>query len=294
MTYFKKTYELINKGPKAMSWNHYEERITKEWSDLLEDVSKSKNEKIYQDFFEENPCLIPGAFGLIGRSGHAPYPGAVISQPQLSGLFKRIPDFMWIANDSGTIYPVFIEIEAPSKRWFLDNGKQSDDFTQAHNQLAEWRQWFSRPNNVNLFLEYFQIPTSLTKGRAIRPLFLLIYGRRSEFEQKPYLNEKRKYLAREDEFFMTYDSLAPDYNARNLLCVKIKDGNFIGISVPPTFTLGPTYADWHSKIVGKEDAVKRNRSITPARKEFLLKRIPYWDAWGKSVEKGIINTRDEE
>jgi hypothetical protein len=290
---FRRTYEILD-SPEPISWDEYNKMINEKWSALIEDVNKSKDEKIFQNFLEENPCMIPGAFGLIGRSGHYPFPGAVISQPQLQGLFKRVPDFMWIANDSETIYPVLIEIEAPGKRWFLNNGKQSDDFTKAHDQLAEWRQWFSKPSHRELFFEFFQIPTSFSLGRTIRPLFLLVYGRRSEFFQKPQLNEKRRYLAREDEFFMTFDRLSPDYHAKNFLCVKVRNSRFEAVSVPPTFTLGPNSADYHSFICGKEKAVDRNKLISNERKKFLISRIPYWDEWGMSGDKGIINTGDKE
>lgn len=290
---FRKTYEIIT-SPDPISWDDYTNKLMNEWELLLNNEEKQKSEKAYQRFLEDNFCLLPGAFGLIGRSGHYPYPGAVVAQPQLNGLFKRIPDFMWIANDSGTLYPVFIEIEAPYKQWFLDNGKQTDEFTQAHNQLAEWKQWFAKPTHVSLFLEYFQIPSDFLWGKSIRPLFLLIYGRRSEFDRKPFLSEKRRYMAREDEFLMTYDSLSPDYGVRNLMCVRIKDNSYKAISVSPTYTLGPSLAGWHALISGRKEAIEHNLYISKERKDFLISRIPYWENWAKKGEKGVINTGDKE
>jgi hypothetical protein len=74
----------------------------------------------------------------------------------LQGLGTKVPDFMWIAADSGTIYPILIEIESPRKRWFTNQGKPNFEFTQAHTQLATWKSWFDSPTNRQLFLEYYQ------------------------------------------------------------------------------------------------------------------------------------------
>lgn len=54
-------------------------------------------------------------------------------------MTTRIPDFLWIATDSCNIYPIFVEIERPSKNWFTVSGQPTADFTQAQTQLAEWK-----------------------------------------------------------------------------------------------------------------------------------------------------------
>ena len=69
----------------------------------------------------------------------------MIAKPKLPGLSDREPDFMWMATDSGSLYPVLIEIETPHKPWFYgDRAEIHSDFTHAHGQLAEWRAWFGR------------------------------------------------------------------------------------------------------------------------------------------------------
>ena len=57
---------------------------------------------------------------------------AVISKPKLPGLSDREPDFMWVACDSGSVYPILIELETPHKQWFYGERVEiHSDFTHA-------------------------------------------------------------------------------------------------------------------------------------------------------------------
>lgn len=111
---FNKSYRIIKNCPKALEWDEYESIIIKEYRELLK--TNIDDESAFQSFFEKNPCMLPSAFGFFGESGHVPFNNALITQPILTGLTTKIPDFLWIASDSCTIYPVFIEIEKPSKK----------------------------------------------------------------------------------------------------------------------------------------------------------------------------------
>jgi hypothetical protein len=275
-----------------ISWEEYEKHIKKEFNDLL--INNPQEEKVFQNFFEKYPCMLPGAFGLLVESGHYPFNATVISQPELVGLSTKIPDFLWISCTSMTVYPVFIEIEAPHKEWFISSGQPSEKFIQAQNQLTEWNVWFSNPNHQMLFFDFYGVPSSFYKQRSIVPLYLLIYGRNSEFKKKPELNQKREHLQRDHEFYMTYDRLSPSYKASDLLCSYVKTAKYYAISVPATFQLGPNLAQYYSYINEKEQAVSNNNLISKERKEFLINRIPYWDLFGKSEQQGIINTGDFE
>src|SRR2546425_314571 len=114
-----------------MAWFDYESIVLSEWKK----VRRSKDEALMQSFLTCHPCMLPGAFGLLGPSGHPPFPGAIISQPLLPGLTQRRPDFMWLATDSQHVYPVMIEIETPIKRWFTRSGTHTHDLTQALDQI---------------------------------------------------------------------------------------------------------------------------------------------------------------
>ena len=263
-----------------MPWEEYKATLDQKWKALL-NSSNSQEEKNLQSFLEEHPCLIPGAFGLNFSSGHYPFPCAVITQPVLKGLGTKVPDFMWIAADSGTIYPILVEIEAATKRWFTKKGIPHSDFTQAHTQLASWKTWFDSPANREVFLKYYRIPSSLYETRNMRPLYVLIYGRRGEFENKPALNMMRINLQRSDETLMTWDRLAPEEKAKDMMCVKLLEDasgcHYQALTIPPTLMLGDLGADYRRVINDKEGAVKKNTLLSKERKEFLIKRMPYWD-----------------
>src|SRR5690242_12013935 len=100
---FATTYEMDPTPVPAMSWAVYAGRVREEWAALLKEPSAE--ERHYQAFLEQHPALVPGAFSTpgVGKSGHYPFPVALITQPPLRGLGNRVPDFMWIASDSGTI-----------------------------------------------------------------------------------------------------------------------------------------------------------------------------------------------
>lgn len=266
--------------PLPMSWEEYKATLDQRWKALLNSPN-SQEEKNLQSFLEEHPCLIPGAFGLNFSSGHFPFPCAVVTQPILKGLGTKVPDFMWIASDSGTIYPILVEIETATKRWFTKNGIPHSDFTQAHTQLASWKTWFDSPTNQQVFLEYYRIPSSLRDTRNLRPMYVLIYGRRGEFDNKPALNAMRTNLQRSDETLMTFDRLAPEEKARDMMCVRLVENSagcqYHALTIPATLMLGDLGADYRSVINDKEDAIKKNMLISKERKEFLIRRMPYWD-----------------
>jgi|GEM_PF-5999116 len=61
----KKAYELVNDAPKAIEWEVYEKKVKNEYEILLEE--NADDEKKFQEFFERNPSLLPGAFGTVLR-----------------------------------------------------------------------------------------------------------------------------------------------------------------------------------------------------------------------------------
>ncbi|MCU9592833.1 DUF4263 domain-containing protein [Caldibacillus thermolactis] len=291
MSIFLKSYNLVSDAPKPISWEDYERKVLEDYNILLE--KKRDDEKIFQDFFEKNPAMLPGAFGFFGESGHAPYNNALITQPVLQGLTTKIPDFLWFASDSLNIYPVFIEIEAPGKKWFNKDGTQTAKFTQAQNQIQEWKIWFSNPTHQSLFFEYYDIDKYLIEGKSIKPFYVLIYGLREEFEDNPYLNQKRAQLNKHDEIYMTFNRLKPNIKGRDIITCHVKNRNYYAKYVSPTFRLGPVFAEQLSRIKKKEYAIL-NTDLTDERKEFLISRLKYWEDFGKKERKGLINTGDWE
>ncbi|MHB8794825.1 MAG: Shedu immune nuclease family protein [Candidatus Nanopelagicales bacterium] len=227
-------------APEApLPWDVYETWLTAEWSALL---SSEPDEPAVQEFLTHNPSLLPGV-GVDGAGHHGPHLSAVFSQPQLQGIGKnRTPDFMWVTANSAEVVPVLIEIERPDKRYFnSSDGSVSAEFRHAHGQLAEWAQWWAEPANQLVFRQQFLDPIWNFSNRAIKPLYILIYGRRSELDadKTGNLNKFRAAQPRQNELIMTFDRLEPNPLIRNVASVhQHSDGRLSLLAVPSSFTTG--------------------------------------------------------
>lgn len=128
----------------------------------------------------------------------------------------------------------------------------------------------------------------------MHPQFVLIHGRRAEFENKPELNRLRDNLRRSDEYLITFDRLEPDRKAEDLICVKKTGERYRAISIPPTLRLGYWHPEIWADIEDKQEAVQANEWLTEERKKFLIERLPYWDELAKSGRLKSGNTGDVE
>jgi hypothetical protein len=272
-----------------MPWETYSAIIQQEWETLLARTDSVEND--FQEFLERHPCCLPPTQMIFGGGGHGAYPGAIVSQPKLNGFSKKIPDFLCITRDSAAVYAVLVEIEHPSKPWATGNGQSSAEFTQAINQIADWKSWFCDPVNVMSFQRDYRIPADWLRSRSFVQKYVLIYGRRSDPSLTEEFNKKRKLLEREDEFYMTYDRIRPYKDSSQDLCAKLDAIGYRALSVPPTLTLGPIMAHGVNQVRDKAAAVQLNRYLSDVRKKFLIERIPYWDAWDGS---GIRSSTDVE
>lgn len=293
----KNTYELEKDTPPASPWEDYAQEVYERWNKLLAS-SESDEERKLQIFLEQNPCLIPGIANTVfdDLGAHGPMLNAVITQPPLHGLGSYIPDFMWINRNSSVVSPVLVEIETPNKRWFRKDGVPTSDYSQALNQISEWKSWFNNSANIEVFRQFYGISDRTLDRCAFKPQYILVYGSRRELEEKSLFNKKRAEQQRSDECHMTFDRLRPNPLASESLCVSIfRPRQFVAVSWPPTLHLSPLFAEERSHIEEKEQAVALNGSISIKRKEFLLRRMAYWDNWASS-SKGLkmLNTGDRE
>jgi hypothetical protein len=286
------SYKIATSPVQPMAWDDYVATMESEWNALLS--NSSVGERHFQEFFERHPCYLPQINNFFdGRGGHGPYPSAVITQPVLPGYSRKIPDFLWITRDSATVYAVLIEIEDPKKSWATSAGQSSAEFTQATNQIADWKAWFNDPLNVAQFRELYRIPTDWVRNRAFEQRYVLIFGRRGDPSLTEAFNKKRKHLERENECHMTYDRLRPQRDLSWCLCAKLDGEGYRAVSIPPTLELGPMLADNWKLIRDKEAAVHANKYLCEKRKDFLATRWSYWDKWANNGG-GIRNTKDRE
>ena len=284
---FEKRYTIVPDSPRPMSVSKYRDYVEPLWSALLE---SDPSESDVQDFLERHPTMIPGAFSVIGGpSGHAPFPDAVISQPELYGYHCRRPDFMWVSKNSVALNPVLIEIEAPNKKMFRKDGSPTADFTQARNQISEWKIWFSKPENQVAFLRDYGLPFQRLK---LEPQYLLIYGRSSEYEGNEHLTRLRSEVTGPNEALMSFDRLKFDANADQFSCVRHTPSGYEVLHIPPTYWLGPSMFSYDEKLHGLAEAARRNPLISHERKRFMEERIPYWETG--DAKTGIYSNADQE
>ena len=249
----------------------YEQFLTDRWKALL-DSEQSRDESLLQAFLERHPSLLPGPHSVDGNSGHPAFPLAVIAKPKLPGLSDREPDFMWLATDSSSLYPVLIEVETPHKAWFYgDRAEIHSDLTHAHGQLAEWRAWFGRGHNRTAFLEYYDVPPELAR-RQLSPRFVLVHGRRVGFESSPRRREKRAELARSDERLMSFDRLASDKSSVLYSTVRKGQEGYRVTSVPPSLTIFNTGEDYQL-ISGWDDALDNCPDMAATRRDYLKEQL---------------------
>jgi hypothetical protein len=278
---------MARDAPAAWSWDEYAAWLEAQWSSLLR-TADQLDEKPFQQFLERHPCLIPGGEGTGESFGghHGGWNDMVISQPQLPGISKRIPDFMWLTRNSEDIIPVVVEIEAPGKPWFNKDGQRSAKLTHAQDQLAEWGRQLDNAANRQQLSELYDFPRRWTVSHNLVPRLLLIYGRSEELKQRPDLNQKRRHIKGQATEAMTFDRLRPIAGSRNAVSVRIENGSPVVLAVSPTFRLGPANAEAIAGVAGWAEAISRNQEISSARKEFLLGRLPYWADLGRQSRDG--------
>ena len=288
-------YKMAENPQPIISWEEYEKCLMETYNDLLK--NHSDKERVFQNFFEKHPSFIPGSYKLLGTSGHFPYRDCLISEPEVGTIFKRKPDFVWLAQDSLTFCPVLIEIERPNKKSFKTNGEISADFNQAIGQIDQWRAALRKPENLLFFYEFFEVPDYIRKKQFF-PQFGLIYGRREEYEGNVLLTQARVSKQRDDVSIMSFDRLHPHRDCSNLMCVRIKPSKntfrYHIISIPATFTYSPMRAEVLSRVSGFINKIDEMEYTSPNRKQFLKDRYEYWADFGKTEDKGIITSGDKE
>jgi hypothetical protein len=251
----------------------YNDLLMAQWRALLGSPA-SRDERLLHAFLERHPSLLPGSATVDGDSGHAAYPLGVITRPKLPGLSDREPDFMWLATDSESLYPVLIKIETPHKRWFYgDRAEIHSDLTHAQGQLAEWRAWFNRGSNQTTFLDAYEIPLDLRR-RRLSPRFVLIHGRRSNYADSSLRQMKRAELAREDERLMSFDRLTPAKWGVLYSCLRKRQDGYEVAAVPPSLTIFNDGEDYRV-TQGWEEALDDCPDMPAARRDYLKREIRY-------------------
>lgn len=274
-------YELETNAPKAMNRDEYAQLVAAEFKQLLDEEDP---EKSYQEFLEQNPCLVPYQSDMGRNVVHR----CLISQPYITDDEKvRKPDFMWITANSARTTPTLIEIERPDKKYarICDDVPRAG-FSQARNQILEWKCLFDGIGSES-FCDRFAIPRKYRR-KKLSPYYVLVYGRRSEFESNEMLRGKRAQEQTPDSQLVSFDRLEPDFNLMQMPSATISNGVIELKYVPPTFKLdrsiSPYLAEWH----GFDEAVMRSPRISSERKEYLIQHAEILRQEYLSQEEGRV------
>lgn len=266
--------------PAPMDWLEYSDAALSEWYALL---SSDPEEAEVQAFLELHPSMVPGGSGDIGPGGHhGSEMSAVFAQPRLGGAGPDFePDFMWVTRSSGLVTPILVEIEKPSKRWFQANGRPTAAFRDAHDQLNDWRSWFMNDENSALFRRTYLFNDSYA-DRPLEPQFVLIYGRKHEFElggghrDPDALRHKRDSQRGSGEAFMTFDSIRPRFDHRNSLTARMTAKGPRVHAFSPVFGTGTHTGADALRLGDPSAALERSVMMTAARKAYLAERWAHW------------------
>ena len=274
----EKSYVLEKAPHPPMPRNEYAALAISELNALLD--SGEEDECRYQELLERHPCLVPCAYPTVDVGHNGIYPDAVITQPPLTGIGTKRPDFCSITFDSGTLYATFVEIESPCKEWSTSKGAPSAKLQQALQQLRDWQIWFKQSDNARRFLEEYAVPDDLWRHRDFAQHYVLLYGRRADLERSQF-QRKRAALQHDNETIMSWDRIRPNPHYPELLTVRLTPLGFQAVTIPPTTSLGPHNAESHARLRNREQAVAQSSLIPVERRDFMIRRWPYWDDWAR-------------
>jgi len=290
MEILKKNYKIDNNAPKEIEWEKYYSESMEEYNILLQ--TQGEPEKTFQQFFEKNPAFMPGALGF-EFSSHYPYMDTLISQPEIGIEIKRKPDFLWLAQNSLEFTPIFIEIESPNKKMFTRSGLPNGEFNQALNQIDEWRGLLNDSDVIRNFYKGFSIPSEL-QSKIFKPKFILIYGRRNEYDNNDYLRRIRSQKQRDNVVIMSFNRLHAMSGYQQFTCSEVSRGKYNILHIPPTFRYRADRVEILAKYENFEKAIDSMEKTSSERKEFLHKRFSYWIANEKSIMKGMLISGEGE
>lgn len=266
--------------PRPLEWHVYADAAMSDWYQLL---GNDPEESEVQRFLELHPAMIPGGSGDIGPGGHhGAEMSAVFRRPMLEGAGRSFePDFMWVTRSTGLVTPILIEIEKPSKRWFQANGRPTADFRDAHDQLNDWRSWFARDENAALFRKTFLFHGSCA-GHPLEPQFVLIYGRRFEFEygwghaSPEALRQKRDTQRAANETFMSFDALRPRFDHGRSVTVSMTANGPRPFAFSPAYVTGTDSGHDAITLGDPTAALQRSVMMSEDRRRYLAKRWKHW------------------
>ena len=249
--------------------------------DYLKELDKITNsndghqEEVIHKYLERRTWLLPALTGILKNNHHGPYCQIIFSKFQLTGSFRRIPDFLFVTKTSAQATVVFIEVEDPSKKIFTRTDDFTSEFNHAYQQLQDWKIWFESDSNKSLLRQWLceGIKHLLMSTLPMKAEFILIYGRRSEFDGQA--NRMRRLTERNSHPYsvMSFDRLEPDLLYNGQITVRKDDNGYYAIEVDENYDYDIHDYNNHNHIKEKETAVKNNIYKSSENKKEVLDKI---------------------
>lgn len=274
---------------------HGSKYITEEYRNLLDELSGSSGrEAEMHTFLLQRPSLLPGFYGLHEPAHHGVMSGIIFNKLPLQGIFKRVPDFLFVTKTSVQMQVVFIEIEDPSIKIFNKDDSFTKEFNHAFQQLEDWSSWFKQGSNQTILLQTLQgaLQWPHMFETPAKPVFILISGRRSEYLNNQNRLRRLAEKNRDPYFTMSFDRLESCFQYDDLIVVKQSANGFEALHVDEFYNYSDTTRQIHGHIANKKDAVLRNVYMNESRKSQIVKDIDYWDAiLDKNLHEHIFNLK---
>lgn len=257
-------------------------QIKQDYLRMLDDLTNSitgRQENQIHQYLERRTLLLPGQTGIQGTSHHGPYSNIIFSKFPLSGSFRRFPDFLFVTKTSAQATVVFIEIEDPSKKIFTGNDDFTSEFNHAFQQLQDWKIWFETDSNKSLLRQWLAeaIKHHMMSTLPMKAEYILIYGRRSEFEGHANkirrLSEKSTY----PYSVMSFDRLEPHPYFAGNITVRKDDNGYYAVEVSEEYEYDLLDYSYHKHIRNKEVAVSLNIYKNLTDKEQIIERIKLFE-----------------
>jgi len=210
--------------------NQEAEALKLRFSNLLD--NQGHDEEVIQQFMQDHTQLIPRHF----VQNHEIHLFSAIRKLPFGADYKS--DFCFLAKSSADYNCVLIEIEKASKKYFNKDGSFTNDFDKAIEQVEGWRAWLQLKGNADSFdsntLMLFR--RNVMSWNPVYFKFVLVYGRRAEFETDDKRTARIRAKERDDFQILTYDSLVEQLSTKYpLYLTAVRNG---GIDVLNDMFLG--------------------------------------------------------
>jgi hypothetical protein len=264
-------------------------------TELRLEIEKSKNspgfhEKDLQQFFEQHPCALLGAIRDV-PCNHNIFGNMVISQPQIKNYTgDRKPDFLIVTRNSQVLYFNFIEIECPSKKIFVSDGKV-ELTTQFHKANDQLHQWIANEDSLKSYCEHLKstlFEENFDLARKTDTInYVLLYGDSSELTATSSVrrNQFLKTYFTDRRYHGTFSGLINDFQIPGgMFCVKRNPDNdtYEALGMVPFKKYGTSeWSDFHN-ITGKSEIISNCNFLSGPEKQKLLAEIATLDNKNRS------------